>query len=282
MFAISRISFVILFWIAVTSASAQIGVSPSRFELDVGATPTTETIRLFNFGDQPAEVQVSVHNFDLDESNEVRVLPPDEQSLDRWLVINPLRFTVPPGESQVVRFSPRPRVRPGTGEHRAMIFFEEAGASKKVDGYDVVFRLGVAVYGYVGEVTRVAALEGIHVDGSSALFDIASRGTRHVRLQGTYAVWPAGSGPGDGGTAILAAFDKDPQQYPDGVVVAGKLPTTPILPGVSRGCRLSFGETLPPGDYVLEMFGMLAGEALSRRVPFSVGSEENIARAPAE
>ncbi len=282
MFATSRISLVILFWIAVTSASAQIGVSPSRFELDVGAIPTTETIRLFNFGDQPADVQVSVHNFDLDEFNDVRILPPDEQSLDRWLVINPLRFTVPPRQSQVVRFSPRPRIRPGAGEHRAMIFFEEAGAPKKVDGYDVVFRLGVAVYGYVGAVTRLASLERIHVDRSSAMLEIASRGTGHVRLQGTYAVWPAGSGPGDAGTAILSAFDEDPEQYPDGVVLAGKLPSTPVLPGASRSCRLPFGASLPPGDYVLEMYGTLAGEALSRRVPFSVGSEENIARAPAE
>ncbi len=282
MFATSRIVFVSLLWVAGTSVSAQIGVSPSRFELDMGATPTTETIRLFNFGDEPADVRVSVHNFDLDETNDVRILPPDEQSLDRWLVINPLHFTVPPGESQVVRFSPRPRVRPGTGEHRAMIFFEEAGAPKIIDGYDVVFRLGVAVYGYVGEVTRVAALEGIHVDRSAAVLEIASRGTGHVRLQGTYAVWPAGSGPGDAGIAMLSAFDEDPEQYPDGVVVAGKLPTTPVLPGASRRCRLPFGASLPPGDYVLEMYGMLAGEALSRRVPFSVGSEENIARAPAE
>ena len=88
---------ILLVFLAVTPAAAQIGVSPPVVEIDLNEPARTRTVRLFNYGNSPVEVQVRVHNWELDEVNRVRILPPTEQSLDQWLVINPLHFTIQPG-----------------------------------------------------------------------------------------------------------------------------------------------------------------------------------------
>ena len=110
-------------WIAMAGVSAgeleppaQIAVSPSRFEVEIGPKPTTEAVTVMNLGKDPVTIMVTVASWDLDELNKVRILEPDEQSLDQWMVINPLRFTVPSGKSQTVRFSIRPKIRPLPGE----------------------------------------------------------------------------------------------------------------------------------------------------------------------
>ena len=83
---------------------ARVAVSPSKFEIEIGAKPTTQALRLFNLGDERVEVQVTVATWELDEANRVQVVEPTEQSLDQWIVINPLRFEIPAHESQTVRF----------------------------------------------------------------------------------------------------------------------------------------------------------------------------------
>ena len=101
---------------------AQIAVSPSRFEIEIGPSPTTEALRVFNFSDRPVDVQASVAHWELDRNSRVVIVEPTEQSLDQWIVMNPLRFTIPAGGSQTMRFSIRPKTAPDPGEHRAMIY----------------------------------------------------------------------------------------------------------------------------------------------------------------
>ena len=140
----------------------QVGISPTRFELEIGARPTLESFRVVNLGDDPLEIQISVAHWEMDENNQVTVVAPTEQSLDQWMVINPLRFTLPPRQTQAVRFSIRPRVEPEPGEHRAMIYLQqilpEGGGTP---GIRFRFQYGVTVYGYAGEVRRLGKLHAV-------------------------------------------------------------------------------------------------------------------------
>jgi len=252
---------------------AQIAVSPSRFELSIGSQATTESLSLFNYGDDPVEIRVSVANWDLDENNSVRILRPTEQSLDQWLVINPLRFSIPPNKSQTVRFSIRPRVRPEPGEHRAMIYFDQVLPEESPRALQIRFRVGVAVYGHAGEVTRIGKLNSIQVSPANPVqvrFDISNVGSSNVRIVGEFAVWRADRYPGFERTKAIAAPRIDEDSLPDGVLVAGRIPSRPVLPGTRRELTLQISQRLPPGGYVLDLNGEMHGVAIDRGIPFTI------------
>ncbi|NKB89654.1 MAG: fimbria/pilus periplasmic chaperone [Acidobacteria bacterium] len=180
---------------------AVVAVSPGKFDIEIGNRPTVQSMRLFNLGDKEVEIQATVVNWDLNEENRVEVLAPTEQSLDQWIVINPLRFKIPPRSSQTVRFAVRLRVEPEDGEHRAMLYFEEILPEERNEGEVYVnFKVGVAVYGNAGEVRRESGLHSIEVVSDArvfaARFDLTSSGNAHVRLGGQYAVWPVNMFPG--------------------------------------------------------------------------------------
>ena len=252
---------------------ARIGVSPARVEIAIGPRPSTESIRVLNFGSEPVGVKVSVHTWDLDDDNRVRLLAPTEQSLDQWMVINPLEFTIEPGKSQTVRFSVRPRVEPEPGEHRAIIYFEQVDSPTEEQlesTFRTVFRLGVAIYGQVGEPERVARLHAVEVDGRAGWFDVSSEGSAHVRLGGQYAIWPAEAYPGSEETRPAERRSDNRLELPSGAVETGYLPTTPVLPGTRRRIQLPLPVEMTPGAYVLDLNASLAGDPLDRGIPFTV------------
>ncbi|MDX1388368.1 MAG: hypothetical protein R3344_04215, partial [Acidobacteriota bacterium] len=187
---------------------AQIAVSPSRFEVEIGSKPTTESVDVVNLGDQAVTIKVTVATWDLDERNQVRILEPDEQSLDQWMVVNPLQFTIPAGRTQTVRFSIRPKIRPLPGEHRAMLYFEQVLPEETAARIRLKFKVGVAVYAFAGDVTREGTLHGIDVvhgqNPAHFRFDVSSDGTAHVRLHGEYEVYRA-----DDYTQTATATDGD-------------------------------------------------------------------------
>jgi P pilus assembly chaperone PapD len=263
-------------WIgASVEPPAQVAVSPSRVELQIGTKPTTESLTLFNYGDQPVAIGVSVVHWDLDEQNNVRIIEPHEQSLDQWLVVNPLRFSVAARSSQTVRFSIRPRVRPEPGEHRAMIYFDQILPGESTDKLRIKFRMGVAIYAHAGEIVRTGRLNAVQVISGtnpvSAKFDISSEGTSHVRLTGQYAIWPASRYPGFENTATIEALGRPEAEVPSEVLVAGILPAKPVLPGTRREVLLHTSAELPPGSYVLDVNGEIPGEdTVDLGIPFTV------------
>jgi hypothetical protein len=256
---------------ALTAAAQQpqIGVSPPRVEVFLDEGPATGAVRLYNLGDERVGVRVSTGNWDLDEDNRLREQEPTEQSADQWLVVNPVQFTIEPGDAQVVRFAVRPRVEPTPGEHRAMIYFEqdESLLNTEVAGLRALFRIGVTVYAYSGEIQRVAVLHEIRVDeGPILVLDVGSEGNAHVRLLGTWGVWPADVYPGP-----EAASPVDPSGPPEAPIVAhGTLPEGPVLAGTRRNLVSSLPADLPPGDYVLDVDGSLSGLDVSRGLAFTV------------
>ena len=253
---------------------AQIAVSPSRFEVEIGPRPTTESLRLFNFGDRTIEVQVSAASWDLDENNRVRHLEPDEQSLENWLILNPLRFTVEPGKSQAVRFSIRPRVEPDPGEHRAMVYFTEVlPEDTEQSAMRIAFRLGVAVYAFASDTVRSGSLDRVTIESGSRTtdigFHITSTGNAHIRLIGRMGVWHADAYRSPGSMPLLDARGAPPEELPEGLVRLQALPTTPVLAGSTR---ISGGAvpTPDPGEYVLEVAAELVGTTIAVAERFSV------------
>ena len=258
---------------------AQVAVSPPRFELELGSRPVNESLKVLNLGEDPVTVEVSVYPWVLDENNQVQIVEPDEQSLDQWMVINPLRFTIPGSSSQVIRFSIRPRVEPEPGEHRAIIYLKQIlpEVTEERAPLRVSFRLGVGVYAWVGNVTREATIHSVEpVSASnppSFELDISSSGTAHVRLQGQYAVWRAEDFPGSEATSKIEGIDTASAEIPEVVQEVGTLPTIPVLPGTRRSLALQLLEDLPPGDYVLDLNGAAAGVAIDQAIGFEVRPE---------
>jgi len=250
-----------------------IGVTPPKIHVDINSKQTrSQVIKVMNLDSKPVELKVYVHSWDLNEQNRLRVLPPKEQSLEQWIVFTPSRFTIPARGVQTIRFAVRPRVKPQTGEHRAVIFVEEVPAGEK-KGVNIVGKLGVAVYGYVGDIKRVGVLNAVNVNSKpnalNAVFDISSQGNGYVNLQGQYAIWPAAKYPGAEATKPIPNFTRD-TKINEPLADAGLLPSIPVLPDNRRQVLLPITKKLPPGDYVLDINGELNGVAIKKGIPFTV------------
>ena len=260
------------------ASAISIGVSPPRFELKLDEKrPTTEVFRVINVGSKPATFKIYVQDWIFNEKNEIKPAPPSEQSLGKWIVVNPGQFTLPAGKSQTVRFSIRPRVKPQAGEHRTLIYVEEL-PDKATDKADtpvkVVGRYGVGVYAYVGEIKRIGLVNSIQVDTKNApvkaTFDISSQGTAYVRMSGQYAIWQATKYPGANNTKQISDTAKAKTKLPDGMVAAGILPSSPVLPATRRQLILNISQQLAPGNYVLDLNGDLSGLAIDKGINFTV------------
>jgi len=262
----------------VVHPPAVVAVSPGKFEIEIGNRPSVQSLRLFNLGDHEIEIQATVANWTLTEDSTVRVVEPTEQSLDQWIVINPLRFKIAPRSSQTVRFAVRPRVAPEDGEHRAMLYFEEILPEDRNPGEVYVnFKVGVAVYGNAGEIRREPELHGIEVVSDhrvfAARFDLSSHGNAHVRLGGQYAIWPVTAFPGISAVIPIAQVGQAETELPAGVLAAGVLPSVPVLAGTRREIPLVVQHTLPAGEYVFATLGEISGQEFRETVRFVVPAQ---------
>jgi hypothetical protein len=253
---------------------AQISASPARITLDLDGPSANGSIRLQNLGDKPVSVRTQVSNFRLDEDNRLEEIPPTPQSLDQWIIINPVEFTIPAGQQQVVRFSVRPRTRPAPGEHRAMVFFEEVPEPAVIqEGVRVNFRMGVAIYGLAGEAIRRGRLHGLEARQAGELVelaaDIESLGNALVRLEGQYSIWPREQFPG---AAKIRKYKLTEQEWnvPEEAVAVGPTPSTPVFPGTRRTIRFPLENPQLPGDYIVAIHGTLGEETVTDTVTLTV------------
>lgn len=268
--------FIVVLMVPANAARAQIGVSPPRTEFHLDGPTKTHTLRVFNLGENSVDIEIEVNNWELDEQNKVVIIPPTEQSLDQWLVINPLRFSLEPGASQAVRFAARPRVEPTPGEHRALIYFQQIPdetVSASPAKPRVLFRLGTSVIGLAEPVIRDAVIHSVSADATEIEIEIESRGNTHVRLDGQWALWNPDSFPGQENTSVIEGLGEDEEiTLPKGVIAARPLNTLPVLPGTTRIVRTSIGTELEPGTYVLDMNGVVAGVDLGQSLSIVVAA----------
>lgn len=267
-------------WSAVTiqkpegmdTPPAQIAASPSRIELEIGKKPANSSIKLFNLGDKPVTVRTSVHHWDLDEANKVRVIEPTPQSLDQWIIINPVKFTIPAGKSQTVRLSVRPQTVPEQGEHRGIVYFHQhLPKDEGVAGIRTTFRLGIVVYGLAGRIVRAGKLEEIRFSSGKEKgilqFDVKSTGNAGIRLNGQYSLWREADFPGADNVPEYHIDDKN--EVRETVLQVGALPVLPVLSGTRR--TLSSPIQLPSetGSYILFVRGKLGDNHFRKQFSFS-------------
>lgn len=255
-------------------ARAQVGLSPQILDISLDA-PTSQAFRMFNYTADDKVVKVTVVNWTMDADGKVSTIPTTEQSLDGWLVINPLEFTVKAGQNQVVRIAARPAVKLTPGEHRAMVYFEEQPQEKAPGAATTlrtVFRFGAAVYGHIGPIDRKGELVALQAHAGAGELTLRNDGNATSRCSGTFAIWRKADFPGEAKTVAIAKAGTEEAQLPPGVIGAGRLPTDAVLPGATRRVGLDYAvkAALPPGDYVLDVNGTFGDSPLDRSQAFRV------------
>jgi hypothetical protein len=252
----------------------EFAVSPMRVEIPLADRPVTRSLQVVNRSNRQMSLAVRVANFDLDDENKVREIPPTANSLDQWIIIRPLKFTVEAGQTRTIRFAVRPFTRPRTGEHRAMIFITRDTDSKTEKGqFDIGFRFGVAVYAHVGDVRRQAVLHTARATDRAVELDITSTGTASARFSGTYGIWPKTAFPGSAKAASALDLDKfrSTKDYsPPGSLVASMVPDLPILPKTRRVIAAPYAKPLPPGEYTVFVAGMLGETRVRQHLPLTI------------
>lgn len=246
----------------------EIAVSPARFELNLDENRKTQTLEIVNSSDRPVEIGIDMANFDLDENNRLRVLPPNEQSLDQWIAINPTRVKIPALGRRTMRFAIRPQVEPQPGEHRAVIFLNEDKTNETEDGLRFKFRLGVVIYGQVGDADRTALLHNVASDERGITLDVQNTGNAHTRFKGLYAVWDSASYPGDAAAASLLQGIQDTRKLSEDVVAPGTLAAgvvseTPVLPGTRRIVVQQLPDAAKAGQRKVYLLGKLGDAPVS-------------------
>jgi hypothetical protein len=256
----------------VAPARAQIAISPIIQETRLDQPSKVMSFRLTNFENRSKQVVVSVANWTINENGDVRTLPSDESSLDRWVIVSPLQFVLAPKGAQTIRVAVRPAVAMAPGEHRAMVYFDEVLAPRTAEqkGVRGRFRIGAAIYGYQGEPQRLGHIAGLKVDASGLSAQLTSEGNAHARLQGYYAIWRADAFPGLAASPFASLTTAPPKEnWPAGVAEVSAFTKLPVLPGGRRPLRVPFGK-LTPGNYVLEFRGGMSGVPAPAGLPFPV------------
>ncbi|MGQ9498730.1 MAG: hypothetical protein ACUVSP_10730 [Desulfotomaculales bacterium] len=104
--------------------SLELTVSPVLIELRVVPEKTVEgTILVSSRGDKEIRIRASAGDWTLRPNGEVEFLPAGQQprSLNRWLTVYPLEFTVGRGKGQNVRYRLKPPAEI-TGTYWGMLF----------------------------------------------------------------------------------------------------------------------------------------------------------------
>jgi fimbrial chaperone protein len=244
----------------------QLSVYPTLFELDLAAGAVNESITVKNLKKRPVTMRVELYPWTFDEKDEFKLVPPSPNTLDQWMLVNPLRFTIAPGGQQTVRFAIRPRVRPEPGEHRAILYLiEEADPGIKAEGVQILARYGIGVYAYAPPVVHESKLTIFSCDLSTKRLTVCvkNQGNVHARLRGRYVIWKKKGFPG------LEAMRKLPETFapdrkPDGLASSGILAGDPVLPGRERRYSLKLDIPKEGGPYVVAVVAELDGQPVER------------------
>jgi fimbrial chaperone protein len=256
-----------------STAPGQFAISPPFFELSLGNKPLNESIRVLNLKKEPLKIKVEVYNWTMDEKNIVKIIPGTEQSLDQWMLINPLSFTIEPQGTQIIRFSIRPRTKPEPGEHRAIIYLtEQASDTLKTEsgGVKVLFRYGMSVYADTEPIKKSSTLTSFTFDKASSVLkaDINNTGNVRTRFKGEYTIWKTGTFPGFNNMSNYIGKSKSEKKQPEGLLGSGVLNSAPVLPGQRRTIVTPVGI----GDnkivsYVLAVKGSLDDKPVEKLFP---------------
>lgn len=98
---------------------AQLGIAPPRVEMELQGPINNQSITLYNYSDKPKTIDLELTNVSAIPNG--KLIAPGPQTLSRWTLFNPRRFTIKPGGSQTVRMSIRPRVKLESGTRYGLL-----------------------------------------------------------------------------------------------------------------------------------------------------------------
>ena len=153
-----------LLWSAAAGA-ASFQVSPTRFEFTLERR-FTDFFNVTNNSGDALRLRITTAFIDIDPGGKLIERKDNPYDIAPWIVLNPRRITLAPGEKRVVRFTIRPPAGLKEGEYRTVVFFEEQPQrpeERKAEGtgfqVSLLTRLGVTIYGRLGAATPELTLE---------------------------------------------------------------------------------------------------------------------------
>lgn len=153
-----------LLWSAAAGA-ASFQVSPTRFEFSLERR-FTDFFNVTNNSGDALRLRITTAFIDFDPGGKLIERKDSPYDIAPWIVLNPRRITLAPGEKRVVRFTIRPPDGLKEGEYRTVVFFEEQPLrpeERKAEGtgfqISLLTRLGVTIYGRVGASAPDLTLE---------------------------------------------------------------------------------------------------------------------------
>ena len=187
---------------ATPAGAAGFQVSPSRFEFSIEQR-YTNFFTITNNSADPIRVRIYPRFVAFDADGRPAERESDPYDLGAWLVFNPRQVALAPRQRRVIRFSVRPPPKLAPGEYRAVVFFEELPSApptleKKEEqppqgvglSLSLLTRLGVTLYGRVGQAVHDVALADEQVDLTSTQLQfrghLQNKGNGHeiLRLRG--------------------------------------------------------------------------------------------------
>ncbi|MBI4084249.1 MAG: hypothetical protein HY423_16710 [Candidatus Lambdaproteobacteria bacterium] len=183
--------------VASPLGAASLQVSPTRFEFALDK-PFTNFFIVSNGSEEELRVRIYPQFVQFDAENRPTELAQHPLDLAPWLVLNPRRVTLKPGERRIIRFSVRPPQNLQPGEYRTVVFFEELpgepkplapGQAQRQLGLQInlLTKLGVSLYGAFGEKQHRVDLENAHIavdeKAVTLLGILANLGNAHVTMQ---------------------------------------------------------------------------------------------------
>lgn len=234
---------------AETPVRTQIGISPQLFEVSLDDPLATHAYRLHNLGERDVRARVRAIQWTLDEHGEMVELPTSEESIDRWLVVNPRELDLPAGETRTVRFAFRPALPLPAGEYRAALVFEEVPTSPPAPASGTLslstrFRITSAIYASSGPIERGGDIASVSLASDALQILARGEGGGHSRFAAVYEIRREGE------PALLAS---------------GDVAAVPVLPGMRRPVvtPLPDGVALPAGRYHVNVRGHLGSSLVS-------------------
>lgn len=247
-------------FIATTLSFAATVVEPSRFIFMANrGDKVTGTIKVTN--DSPKEIFLNAILYDWDLSKDDKMITFDagtrKETLKGLIKFNPQNFRLPPGRSQIVRFTVSAPASGPLFERRGIVFFEERSTIK--DGFGqgavVIAKVGTTIYLNLKGTRMGARVTDSSVNKLSpgkyqTSLEIANQGLGHIRYFISYKI----------------------VNQKGALVFENQLTEKVILPQSNQKLSFHLPENLAPGKYNLILNINFHGtdRAYSETIPFEV------------
>lgn len=233
--------FLFIFWSSTIFANVRVEPSRFIFNLDWGQR-TTGAITVTNNSQRALDLYANYYDWDLDEEENMNIYDPGtlKYSLNGLLRFNPRKFTLEPGQSQLVRFTvslpENNKENKDLLEKRGIIFFEQEDyiETEEAIGTTVRSMIGTTLY-----VKPPAYEVRFHILQSMVYqpVDNVYLGALLVR--------------NEGGVHFRSSLEYKVIDSEGKIIEEGEVPEIVILPEQERGIFFELESNYRPGEYDL-------------------------------